>query len=849
MVNVSFSQFYNLASSGARYELALSMLYQRFGAAHCFIGKFVSSDTQVKTVFYTIDGCQAENIVYDLEGTPCKDAKGSDSICAINCNLQSLYRHDDILKVLNIDSYLGITLRALDHTPIGIMVCMFNSPTQVSHAEQAWFKELSHIVGAELNHNLALSSRDLLLKQLAKGERIAKLSSWTWRIHQNKHWFSAEMARLLKHHNPNITLNVFLSHLEILDEQKLRHLLVKIGDNKLDTFDINVSHKKRSELKGLLRIIGRVEWDEDSQERVFSATVQDVSYISALNRQLELTNVVFEHATEAIMITDKNNKIIMVNRAFERLTGYTGHELLGRDPVVLSSGQQDKRFYQLMWNQLSKEGMWKGEIYNRRKNGQIFPEELTLSAVKDEEGFVCNYVAIFRDITQWKRNEAQLTFYANHEPLTGLQNRRSFMGTLEAKISDSRAQQTSCALLFIGLDRFKEVNDVFGPETGDKVLLSVAKRLKNALRSQDTISRYGGDEFAILLDSGDDDSTMLIAEKLSKKLSLPYVFNDLTIEITASTGVAILPNDKQITAANLLRNAAHALGSAKKHRVGSIALHNVAIQNAYLNKIKLRDKLKDALKHKLLTVHYQPIVDARTGNIRKFEALIRWFDDEYGIVSPGRFIPIAEEFGMIHNIGQFVLEQSCHDLSLMHQAGFTDVSISINRSVNEFKSTNNQVALISEAIEKAKLPYHAITIEVTESMATNKYTWHVLSELRAKGVKVALDDFCTGYSSLSNLIENQVDYVKIDKSFVDSLVADTSKQAMIKCLIELSTQLDIRVIAEGVEQAVQLKMLQQFGCHNIQGFYYSPAKPMNECLEMLETPADTAIYAEKVSIF
>ena len=282
-----------------------------------------------------------------------------------------------------------------------------------------------------------------------------------------------------------------------------------------------------------------------------------------------------------------------------------------------------------------------------------------------------------------------------------------------------------------------------------------------------------------------------------------------------------------------MRNAAHALGSAKKHRVGSIALHNAAIQNAYLNKIKLRDKLKEALKEKLLDVHYQPIVDAKTGRIRKFEALIRWFDEEYGMVSPGNFIPIAEEFGLIHYVGQFVLEKSCDDLSKIHQAGFTDVSISINRSVNEFKSTNNQIELISAAIEKANLPYNAITIEVTESMATNKYTWHVLSILRSKGVKIALDDFCTGYSSLSNLIDNQVDYVKIDKSFVDSLVADKSKQAMIKCLVDLSTQLNIRVIAEGVEQRVQLKMLQQYGCHNIQGYYYSPAKPIKDCLNML----------------
>jgi len=833
-MNLSFSQFYSLGSSLARYQFALGMVYQRFGAEHCLIGRFVDDGATVETALYMVEGNCIDNIVYDLEGTPCKDAKDSDSICAISNNLQTLYASDDMLKVLSIDSYLGITLRALDHTPIGVMVCMFKQPKDINDTEQIWFKELSHLVGAELNHHIEVASRDRLVKQLAKGERIAKLSSWTWRVDENRHWFSAEMARLIKHTGQNISISDFMESLEGADQHKLEGLLDKVAENKLYSFDINVSHIKRSELRGLFRIIGRVESSDAAKpKRIFSATVQDVSYISALNRQLELTNVVFEHATEAIMITDAHNKIIMVNRAFERLTGYTGHELLGRDPVVLSSGQQDKQFYNLMWRQLNKEGMWKGEIYNRRKNGQVFPEELTLSLVKDEEGNVCNYVAIFRDITDWKRNEAQLTFYADHEPLTGLQNRRSFLKALEMKVSESRSQQRFCSLLFIGLDRFKEVNDAFGPEAGDKVLLSVAKRLKNAVRAQDIVSRYGGDEFAILLDHTDGDNSMLVAEKLRAKLAQPYVFNDLTIEITASTGVAVLPTEQQISAVNLLRNAAHALGSAKKHRIGSIALHNAAIQNAYLNKIKLRDKLKEALKKKLLDVHYQPIVDAKTGEIRKFEALIRWFDEEYGMVSPGNFIPIAEEFGLIHYVGQFVLEKSCDDLSKIHQAGFTDVSISINRSVNEFKSTNNQIELISAAIEKANLPYNAITIEVTESMATNKYTWHVLSILRSKGVKIALDDFCTGYSSLSNLIDNQVDYVKIDKSFVDSLVADKSKQAMIKCLVDLSTQLNIRVIAEGVEQSVQLKMLQQYGCHNIQGYYYSPAKPIKDCLNML----------------
>ncbi|MCF2858748.1 EAL domain-containing protein [Pseudoalteromonas sp. SMS1] len=849
-MKLSFSTFYNLPSSEARYELALNLIYEKFQPAHCLIGKFIDSDTRVKTVAYAVDGVKSNYIIYDLEGTPCKDAKDSQSVCSISCNLQQMYAEDEILKIFDIDGYLGVTLRALDHKPIGIMVCLFDEQIEISSDDKHWFRELSLLVGAELNHNLELAAQEILVKQLAKGERIARLSSWSWNISRNKHIFSQEMRTLINYPcDEPLSFERFCDCLIGKDQKTLRVVMQKLRNGQIDQVDINVSHQDRNQFKGLFRVIGRVERSEEQEdERVFSATIQDITYIYSLNRQLELTNVVFEHATEAIMITDHENRVVMVNRAFERLTGYSDTELLGRNPSVLSSGQHDAEFYQKMWATLSSQNTWKGEIYNRRKNGQIFPEELTLNIVRDDQGDVLNHVAIFRDITEWKRNEAQLTFYANHEPLTALLNRRYFMDVVEQKISASRSCSHPCSLLFIGLDHFKEVNDIYGPEMGDKVLVSVAKRLKNGLRKQDTISRYGGDEFAILLDKTNEDSALLIANKLSDKLKQPYVFNELTIELSASTGVAQLDYKHRVTAAKFIRNAAHALESAKKNNRGNVALHNQEIQNAHLNKIALRDKLRAAIKHKLLNVYYQPIIEQNSGRIVKFEALVRWFDEEQGMISPGAFIPIAEEFGFIHQIGQFVLERACLDLRHIHDLGYKDVSVSVNRSVNEFKVSNNQFDLISKAIELAGVPYESLTVEVTESMATNRYTWDLLKDLRDKGVEIALDDFCTGYSSLSHIIDNQVDYLKIDKSFVDSLMQDKNKQIMISCLVSMAQQLGIKVIAEGVESQVQLQMLAELGCDHIQGYYYSPARPLNACITLLEEfnapERDNAILAE-----
>ncbi|MBD1582619.1 putative bifunctional diguanylate cyclase/phosphodiesterase [Pseudoalteromonas sp. S16_S37] len=843
-MDLSVSRFYSLQSSELRYQYTLNTLYQRLKANHCIIGKFINDAKQVKTLQYLQDNQIKENFVYDLVHTPCFDAKELDCVCAYESGLQALYPQDELLKSLDIHGYLGVTLRAPDHKPIGILVCMFKEPMTLSEADKLWFSEIGCIVATELSHNLEMSAKELILKQLANGERIAKLSSWTWYITPNEHWFSQEMCSLLNCNNNDVSLENFLSHLRSDDSKRVAEQLELIKQEKIDKFDkfdMLVCHKQMTTTQGLFHIVGEVEFSADHvHERILRATVQDITYTSSLSRQVELTNVVFENASEAFMITDHRNKIMMVNRAFELQTGYSAAELYGEDPGILSSGKQTKQFYKQMWQQLEKIGIWKGEIYNRRKNGQVFPEELTLNAVKGEDGKISNYVAIFRDITDWKRNEAQLTFYANHEALTGLLNRRSFMLSLEKQLTKSyRLHDTS--LLFLGLDRFKEVNDIFGPEIGDKVLIAVADRLLNTLKRKDIASRYGGDEFALLIAHHSLPEVMAHAQWLKQMLSEPYHIDELTIELSVSIGVAHLKATEQLSGSNLVKNAAHALSNAKKQGRSRVAVHDEAIQNAYLKKIKLRDKLKAALRAGTLQVHYQPVVSTNTGKIAKFEALIRWFDDEYGAISPACFIPIAEEFGLIHLIGQYVLETSCRDLAMLHQAGFKHISFSINRSINEFKASNNQVELIPAAIERYGLPYDAITIEVTESMAANKYTWQVLEALSELGVQIALDDFCTGYSSLSNLIENQVDFVKIDKSFVDCMGVDRNKQVMVKCLVDLSSQLGIKVIAEGVEQQEQQQMLSDFGCHLVQGYIYSPARPILECLHMLEHNGNVAV--------
>ncbi len=565
-----------------------------------------------------------------------------------------------------------------------------------------------------------------------------------------------------------------------------------------------------------------------------SPTLSITSDLSKLNEQLKLSNFVFDYASDAITITNKDNEIISVNKALEEITGYKKAELLGRNPSIFSSGKHSKSFYKSMWYELLNKGSWKGEVYNKRKNGEIYPEELSLNTVKDKEGKITHYIAIFRDISERKKTENKLTFLANNEILTGLHNRRYFIEQLESYIQQPYYEKTGLSLLFIDINHFKEVNDVFGHHVGDKTLQLIAKRIKNSVSHHDLVCCYGGDEFAILLINSPASNAEIVAQRLQRNIEKPYQINEISLDISVSIGIAQYPEAGN-NANALLRNATQAMANVRHQQHSGVGFHSEELQFKHLQKISLKEKLKKALNDNKLSVYYQPIINASTQKIEKFEALVRWYDDEDGFIPPNCFIPIAEEFGLITAVGQFVLKQACSDLKKLHHLGYNNISFSINRSINEFTTKQNEDDVISQAILLAQLPFNKITIEITETvaMSSNVLTANVLQNLRANGVKIALDDFCTGYSSLSNLIEYHTDFLKIDKSFIDKITSDKSCQILTSTLIDLAKKLDITVIAEGVETAEQFNLLKAYDCHYIQGYYFSPAQPIETCLAML----------------
>jgi len=576
--------------------------------------------------------------------------------------------------------------------------------------------------------------------------------------------------------------------------------------------------------------------DTDSFPALY--THNNLLKLNQLSSNKKLTDFVFEHTSEAVMITNNLNRIIFVNKAMLEITGYSRAELIDQNPNILSSGRQSSEFYNDMWKILSTTDHWRGELWNKRKNGKVYPEELSVNIVRNEEGDISHYVAIFRDISQWKKTEEELRFYAECEPLTGLINRRVFNERLSHQLA-LVTDDDEISVLFIDLDDFKLINDIYGHEIGDLLLRTVAERLSDTISENDSLCRYGGDEFTIMLTNTNLEKTKKVAKKIQDSFQKFFKLKDHITEVTASIGVAMYP-ETEASSKLLLRHANYAMRYAKNKGRNGISFHDTDLQRTYQKKLDLKERLKAALKENKLQVYYQPIVDIKLNRVSKFEALLRWPDGKGAFISPGEFIPIAEEFGLIHKIGRFVCRQACQDLNAIHQLGYDYISISINRSINEFIREELEHNTIASIVKAAGVPYKSIIIEITEStaMSDNYYAKHALTELRRKGIKIALDDFCTGYSSLNYLIDYEIDIIKIDRSFINLIAKDTKSRILTSAVIDLAAKLGIEVIAEGVENETQLAFLRKNHCYNIQGFYYSPALPISDCTALLARDLD-----------
>lgn len=555
-------------------------------------------------------------------------------------------------------------------------------------------------------------------------------------------------------------------------------------------------------------------------------------------RTLTLAATVFRHSPEGIVLSDANNKILQVNAAFTQLTGYTTEDVIGKNPNILSSGTQNHEFYQDMWQEINTTGKWTGELYNRRKNGKTYPERLTIIVVKNEQNQLTHYIAIFNDLSKQKKDEQHIHFLAHYDPLTQLANRSLFTERLQQAILKSQRNHRSIALLFIDLDRFKEINDNFGHKTGDLLLIKVADDIKRCIRGSDSAARIGGDEFIITLEGLTHGeltiSAPAVASKILTALSHQYTLEMVHAYISASIGIAIYPEDA-MTADTLLQCADMAMYHAKEQGKNNYQFYSEKLNEKAKRRAFIERELRLALSRNQLFLHYQPQYNIISKKIESFEALLRWQHPELGLLPPDEFITIAEESGLIIEIGLWVLQTAVRQLIIWQRNFNPELSMAVNVSVKQLER-DELYESVKSLLKLTQLRPEYLELEITENISVDdgSVTLATLHKLYKLGIQLSMDDFGTGYSNMSYLKKLPIKRIKIDRCFISDIPQDSNDAAIAQAIIAMAQSFNFNVIAEGVETIDQEEFLLANACYSGQGFLFSKPISAEEATKLLE---------------
>ncbi|MBN3561183.1 EAL domain-containing protein [Aliamphritea spongicola] len=564
-----------------------------------------------------------------------------------------------------------------------------------------------------------------------------------------------------------------------------------------------------------------------------SADLQDAA------QQLHMAHTLIEASMDGIMVTNDDGIIESINPAFSILTGYSESEALGQKASLISSGKHDAEFYQQMWHYINTQGQWKGEIWNRRKNGEVYLEWLTITRILEPNSGRSLYAGIFSDITERKKSEQIIENLAYYDALTKLPNRQLLFDRLDVALAGAHRDSCNLALLFIDLDHFKRINDTLGHTIGDKVLIETADRLKNIIREGDTLARIGGDELILMLtEVSDADTVGRAVQRISECLQQPVIVEDNELYVSASIGCAIYPEDGE-DRETLLKNADIAMYRAKQTGRNTFHFYSSKMDELSHLHLKMESRLRGALANNELFLEYQPKRALDSERIVGVEALLRWQDKELGRVPPDQFIPLAEDLGLINEIGSWVLDQAAQQCQRWQAQGIEDLHVSVNVSALQFKQ-QAVIGQVEKALKHSHLQPSLLDIEITESCLLEdlKSVSRSLRHLRNLGLSISLDDFGTGFSSLSMLTQLQVDFLKIDRSFMQGIPGDPDSEMLVSTIILMAKNLGFKVVAEGVETAEQMAFLKDKDCDQIQGYYFSkPVSPERILEMMLPVPA------------
>lgn len=725
-----------------------------------------------------------------------------------------------------------------------LMFTGYTAPSDFHNIFGHTFKILSY---GFLYRHAFVSAVELPYQRLFVSERLLQASEerfalamqgandglWDWNLETDEVYYSPRWKEMLGFRDDEIEHQLDAGLMRVHPNDRARVLKAiddyTSGHSSSFSIEMRMRHKDGHWINILSRAF-LVRRKSDGHPLRLVGTHVDITDHKQLEESLQLYSLIYQSSAEAVMVTDSNNRIVAVNPAFSHDTGYTLEEVVGKNPKLLKSGHHDKDFYREMWSSLLKKGQWQGELWDRRKDGSDHIKFANISVIRNADGSIYRHVSQFYDITEKKQSEELIWRQANFDVLTGLPNRSMFQDRFNQEIKKSHRTGLPIALLFIDLDHFKEINDTLGHSIGDLLIKEASQRLVTCVREPDTVARFGGDEFTILLAEMTDPSCIAhITQDILKKLAKPFQLGHEIAYVSASIGIALYPEDAS-NIEELLKNADQAMYQAKDAGRNRFCYFTAVMQEAAQTRMRITNELREALGKNQLWVAYQPIVELATGHIHKAESLIRWRHPTRGLISPAEFIPIAENSGLIVEIGEWIFrkaaDQTKHWRALIHP----NFQISVNKSPVQFYNTDSNRSSWLDYMQSIGLPGLGITVEITEGLLldANTIVTDRLLELRDAGIEVSLDDFGTGYSSLSYLKKFDIDYLKIDQSFVRTMTSDSNDMVLCEAIIVMAHKLNIKVIAEGIETVEQRDMLLAAGCDYGQGYLFSKPVPAEE---------------------
>ncbi|MBF0170799.1 MAG: EAL domain-containing protein [Nitrospinae bacterium] len=740
-----------------------------------------------------------------------------------------------------VGAWFGFPL-LVDGAPYGTVAFFSSTPrtTPFDEEDLALLELFALWGGAEIAHARRVATLERETQTLNAAQAVAHIGSWDWNILTGALAWSDEIYRIFGV-SPQEFAATYDGFLQAIHPDDRGAVVAAVNATVADpTVAYDIPHR-------VVRADGSVRFVREQGEVYRNArgipvrmlgTVIDETEKRESEERLHLARRVFESVGEAILITDPQAKILDVNPSFERITGYSLEDARGQNPSMMQSGRHDVTFYRNLWRTLVDTGAWTGEIWDRRKGGALYPKKLTINAITDPFGAVVNYVGVFSDISVQKRTEAQLEQLAYYDPLTRLPNRALFRDRLDHALSLARRNGTQVALLFIDLDRFKNVNDSMGHSVGDELLVEVAQRIRGAIRETDTLSRLGGDEFTLIFENVTDPLTVdQMAAAVIAAIGRPFTLRDRQLYIGASVGIALFPDDagEEGDAETLVKNADTAMYQAKAEGRGTHTFFTGEMNRKVSRRAALESDLRHALENREMALYYQPKIDLTSLRVEGFEALIRWIRPDGTVVSPADFIPVAEETGLIIPMGGWVVEEACRQIGAWRTGGVGDRAVSVNLSARQFQDPQ-LLATVEGALKAAGIPAALLEMEITESMVMvdTKKAVAVMGSLAERGIAISMDDFGTGYSSLSYLKTFPLSALKIDQSFVRDILDDPGDMAIVAAVISMAKSLGIRTVAEGVETFRHVELLTSLGADVAQGYHFARPLPAAEVPGFLE---------------